>query len=83
MRTHYHVMYGLVGCLPDSNDTYTNKRDAIHAYNETIADANYENGHHFPMRDSGIPRVAYCNDGNCIHVVELVDCNDTECQEDY
>lgn len=29
MRHHWHVMYSTIGCLPDSNGMYSNKRYAM------------------------------------------------------
>lgn len=28
-RQHYHVMISIPGCMPDTNDIYTSKRDAL------------------------------------------------------
>ena len=75
-RRHYHVMNGSIGCLPDNNQVYRTKRDALDyarflfddICEPYIGDLKYYGIHYFS--DYGMAGADY---------IEIIDCYDPDC----
>jgi hypothetical protein len=79
MRNHYHAMNGSSGCLPDSNELFTNRKDAVNHLCFMFDDC-YERGMKsellrnsvYVFSNSRVSGADYC---------EVASCNDSDCEE--
>ena len=73
---HYHVMAATVGCMPDTNEVFTNRRDA-ERYAVELARDYRECGYTV----AGSARWGYAIEP--INYIAVEPCNDVECQTPY
>lgn len=76
-RQHYHLMISIPGCMPDTNDIYTNKRDAISAAQH---DVDFLRSGGDKWRGSGKTGLWIRADG--MYYVSVDPCTDVSCDDE-
>ena len=91
MRNHYHVLAGLHGCMPDVNETFTNKADAQGAMvslKEEEKEAAWQSVDYVgpcPSHVVGSASDGYYeiyHDGPGWDYIEMTECNEPDCLDD-
>jgi hypothetical protein len=73
---HYHVLVGIPGCMPDDNQVFTNRKDAV-SYAISAKEDYKEQG--FKVSGSNGDYEAVARDSYAMRTVETCPCQEEDC----
>jgi hypothetical protein len=80
-RKHYHVISGLCGYVPNTNETYETRKSAeagARWWAETFRESNWDAAPEYKKRITGSARAGWYDVGDCEYI-EVSACDMSEC----